>query len=62
MMGDMKRDMEQGAGTESGLAMKAKMGVTLPEANKALPADGQGVRNWGKPTAQAVGGGFKLKP
>lgn len=61
-MADMKRDMEQGAGCESGLAAKGKMGTSLTEANKPLPEGNQGVRNWGKPTAQSVGGGFKLKP
>ena len=60
-MADMKRDMEQGAGVESGCSSKSKKGEALVDVNKPLDKS-QGVRNWGKPTAQGVGGGFKLKP
>lgn len=60
-MAEIKRDMEQGAGVESGCAQKGAMGKSLTDTAKPLRDVTNGVQNWPKPPTTAAGTGFRIK-
>lgn len=60
-MAEIKRDMEQGAGVESGCAQKGAMGKSLTGTAKPLSNVTEGVKNWPKAPTVSAGSGFRIK-